>query len=333
MRRENAAPFWARLDATAAKDTNGVPVCRVVVIDITERKHAEAVLEQAHDELEQRVRERTTELAVANEQLQSDIGERKQAQEVLRGERRTLQHLLQASDQDRQTIAYELHDELAQQLTGAIMQFQTFEALKDTKPRLAMKAYHEGMVLLQRGHSETRRLIAGVRPPILDESGVVAAIGHLASERSGPQGPKIEYRNRVYFDRLAPTLENAIYRIAQEAVSNACQHSKSPKVRVSLVQREDRVRIEIQDWGIGFDVKATPENRFGLEGIRQRVRLLGGMCSVRSTPGKGTSVTVELPLLESEPEHDVSRGSTASANDALPMCEIAAMEPSSKGDF
>ena len=239
-------------------------------------------------------------------QLRSEIEERKQAKQALLGERQTLSHLLQASDQDRQTIAYEIHDELAQQLAGAIMQFQAFEAMRDTKPRVAMKAHQEGMTLLRRGHSETRRLIAGVRPPILDEAGVVAAVGHLVHEQSSSQGPRIEYRSRVSFDRLIPTLENSIYRIVQEALSNACQHSKSEKVLVSLLQREDRVRIEIRDWGIGFDVKALQENRFGLEGIRQRVRLLGGDCRVRSVTGKGTSVAVELPLVENEVVHSIA---------------------------
>ena len=229
-----------------------------------------------------------------------DITERKRAEETLQKEHRTLKHLLQSSDHERQLIAYEIHDGLAQQLAGAIMQFQTYAHLKDKKPKLAAKAYDAGMTMLQQGHFEARRLIAGVRPPILDESGVVAAVGHLVNEQSRLKGPKIEYRSRVDFDRLAPIVENAIYRIVQEGLTNACQHSKSEKVRVSLVQREDRVRIEIRDWGIGFDTKAVQENRFGLEGIRQRARLLGGKCSIRSTTGKGTRITVELPVVARE---------------------------------
>ena len=229
-----------------------------------------------------------------------DITERKRAEEMLQREHRTLKHLLQSSDHERQTIAYEIHDGLAQQLAGAIMQFQTYDHLKDKKPSLAAKAYDAGMTMLQQGHFEARRLIAGVRPPILDESGVVAAVGHLVNEQSRLKGPKIEYRSRVDFDRLAPILENAIYRIAQEGLANACQHSKSEKVRVSLVQREDRVRIEIRDWGIGFDTKSVQENRFGLVGIRQRARLLGGKCSIRSTAGKGTRIAVELPVVVRE---------------------------------
>jgi signal transduction histidine kinase len=226
-----------------------------------------------------------------------DITERKRAEEVLQKERRTLKHLLQSSDYERQTIAYEIHDGLAQYLAGAIMQFQTFDHLKDKKPKLAAKAYDGGMTMLQQGHHDARRLIAGVRPPILDEEGIAAAITHLVNEQSRLKGPKIEYHSKVDFDRLAPILENAIYRIAQEGLTNACQHSKSEKVRVSLLQQEDRVRIEIRDWGVGFDTKTVRENHFGLEGIRQRARLLGGKCSIRSKPGKGTRITVELPVV------------------------------------
>jgi PAS domain S-box-containing protein len=230
----------------------------------------------------------------------SDITERKLAEEALRREHRTLNHLLQSSDHERQLIAYEIHDGLAQQLAGAIMQFQTYFHQKEHKPKEASKAFDAGMTMLQQGHFEARRLIAGVRPPILDESGVVAAIGHLVNEQNRLQGPSIEYRSRVAFTRLAPIVENAIYRIVQEGLTNACQHSKSDKVRVSLVQRRDRVRIEIRDWGIGFDVRTRHENCFGLEGIRQRSRLLGGKCNIKSKKDKGTRIAFELPVVVRE---------------------------------
>ena len=97
-----------------------------------------------------------------------------------------------------------------------------------------------------------------------------------------------------------PTLENTIYRIAQEGLANACQHSKSEKVRVSFLQNGDQVRVEVRDWGIGFDTKTVREKHFGLEGVRQRARLMGGKCSIKSKPGKGTTVVVELPVVERE---------------------------------
>jgi two-component system sensor kinase len=95
-------------------------------------------------------------------------------------------------------------------------------------------------------------------------------------------------------------LENVIYRIVQEGLTNARNHSKSKKIRVTLKQRGDRLRIEIRDWGVGFDTNIVQENHFGLEGIRERARLLGGRCSVKSKPDKGVAVCVELPVVERE---------------------------------
>jgi PAS domain S-box-containing protein len=229
-----------------------------------------------------------------------DTTERRKTQEALARQHRTLKHLLQSSDHERQLISYEIHDGLAQQLAGAMMQFQTFGVLKDKNPKDAAKAFDAGLTMLRQGHIETRRLIAGVRPPILDESGVSEAVAHLIHEHSREKEPKIEYVSMVDFNRLVPTLENAIYRICQEALTNACQHSQSEKVRVSLLQVEDRVRIEIRDWGIGFNPRTVRENRYGLEGIRHRARLLGGKCSIQSKSGRGTRVVVELPVVERE---------------------------------
>jgi PAS domain S-box-containing protein len=232
----------------------------------------------------------------------TDITERKRAEEALAKEHRNLRYMLRSSDNERQLIAYEIHDGLAQQLAGAIMQFQAHDHLKDTQPKQAADAYHAGLTMLQQGHFETRRLIAGVRPPILDEAGIAEAVSHLVHEHGRERGPKIDFHSRVDFDRLDSTFENAIYRIAQEALTNACKHSKSERISVGLLQCEDRLRIEIRDWGVGFDPKTAPKNRFGLEGIRQRARLLGGKCSIRSVAGKGTRITVELPVIPRDEE-------------------------------
>ena len=104
-----------------------------------------------------------------------DITAQKQAEAELRKDHRTLKHLLQSSDHERQLIAYEIHDGLAQQLAGAIMQFDTFSHQKEAKPQKAANAFRAAMTMLRQAHSEARRLISGVRPPILDESGIVAA--------------------------------------------------------------------------------------------------------------------------------------------------------------
>ena len=231
-----------------------------------------------------------------------DITERKRAEEALERERRTLKHMLEASDHERQLIAYDIHDGLAQELAGAIMQFQIYAHARQANPKDAAKAFDTGMTMLQQSHAEARRLISGVRPPILDESGVVAAIVHLVYDPAFERRAEDRFSNRVKFKRLAPILENVIYRIVQEGLTNARNHSKSKEILVSLKQRGDRLRIEIRDWGVGFDPKTVQENHFGLEGIRERARLLGGKCSIKSKPGEGTSIVVELPVVERESE-------------------------------
>jgi PAS domain S-box-containing protein len=227
-----------------------------------------------------------------------DITEQKRVQVALERERRTLEHMLQASDHERQLIAYDIHDGLAQQLTGAIMQFQAYDHLNACRPDEAKKAYDGGVMLLRQGHAEARRLISGVRPPILDESGVMAAVSHLIHDPAFDQGPKIDFRSSVKFTRLAPVVENVIYRIVQEGLSNARTHSQSEQIVVSLIQRGNRLRIKVRDWGIGFNIDTVRKDRFGLDGIRERARLLGGNCGIRSKPGKGTAIMVELPVVE-----------------------------------
>jgi len=229
--------------------------------------------------------------------LIEDITDRKRSEAALERERRTLKHLLQSSDHDRQLIAYEIHDGLAQQLAGAIMQFDAYTAQKQTEPRSAAQAFEAGMTMLRQGHFEARRLISGVRPPILDEAGVVAAVAHLVNEERRKKGPKIQYLSEVEFERLTPILENAIYRIVQEALANACGHSKSRKVRVELVQQGLQLRIKIRDWGIGFRLEDIGESHFGVAGIRERARLLGGNALIDSEPGKGTQIIVDLPVV------------------------------------
>ena len=226
-----------------------------------------------------------------------DVTERKLAQAAMEREQRTLKHMLQASDHERQLIAYEIHDGLAQYLSGAIMQFDVADEQRSQNPTEASKAHDAGMLMVRQSLAEARRLISGVRPPILDESGIVAAVAHLVYEHRGRTGPKIEFQSKVDFGRLAPILENAIYRIAQEGLTNAWKHSNSTKVHLGLMQRGDHVRVTIRDRGVGFDPKTVEEGRFGLEGIRERARLLGGRSLIESTPGKGTRIIVDLPIM------------------------------------
>lgn len=228
-----------------------------------------------------------------------DVTERRQAEEKLKAEQRALRRMVLASDHERRLITYELHDGAAQQLLGAMIYLQSQEIPSAWKSPKAESAYREGMEALRRASAEIRRVMNRLRTPVLDKFGLAAAIEDVVAQlRLAPAAPEIECCQDVRFQRLEPTLENSLFRIAQEALTNACRHSQSEKVQVKLTQRGDDVVLEVRDWGLGFDPQAVQENRFGLEGIRERSRILGGKLSIKSKPGEGTVVRVKFPVLE-----------------------------------
>ena len=253
---------------------------------MVDQRRAPYPLAKSKSELKQRVAERTGKLTETNRLLRHEIKERKQAEETLRKEHRYLQYLIELQERDRQLISCELHDGLVQQLAGAIMRFETNQL-------------DAGLKLLRECMREARWLIHGLRPPILDEYGVVAAIEELISQSGGENQPAIEFSHKIAADRLPSPLENTIFRIVQESLANARRHSQSMKVRIRLVQRADGIRIEVEDWGIGFNPRKVAGGHYGLEGIKERARVFGGAAIIRSSVGKGTRIVVELPLATS----------------------------------
>ena len=211
-------------------------------------------------------------------------------------QQRPVRQWLQLSEQERQLVAYEIHDGFVQQATAALMQLQAYRELHDRQPEQAGRAFDLAMASLEQSIGEARRLMAGLRPPVLEEAGVVAAIDDLVRAAKQRETAEIDFSHAVRFDRLSPILETAIFRIAQEGLTNACRHSQSERVQISLAQDGDRVHLQVRDWGVGFDPQNVDPSRFGLRGIRERARLLGGQAVIESAPGQGTRVAVELPL-------------------------------------
>jgi signal transduction histidine kinase len=257
---------------------------------------------QGNDEISVLARSFNT-LATRLQDLYHSLEERVQQRTAeVRREQETLQHLLRSSDHERQLIAYEIHDGLAQELAGAIIYFECQDRLtKQNNPSEAAKAYATALMLVREAHAEARRLINGVSPPILDDAGVVAAIDYLIKEdRDATASVAIEFHHEVTFDRLAPVLENTIYRIVQAGLTNALTHSQSEIVRIELVQTGMELQLVIQDWGIGFIPEDYHEGHFGLKGIQERARLSWGTATIETAPGAGTRILVRLPVVASE---------------------------------
>jgi PAS domain S-box-containing protein len=233
--------------------------------------------------------------------LVRNITERKKAEQKIREEQQTLRQLLESQERERRLIGFEIHDGLAQQLAGAIMQFQAFDQWRESDFDAALRSHRAGQDMLNQALVETRRLIGGLRPMVLDESGVVAAIENLVAETEARGGPKIAFSAKVRFVRLDPHLENSLFRIVQESLANVARHSGSDTARIEMVQEADQLRLTVQDHGAGFDPATVGEKCFGLAGIRERAELLGGHAEIDSRPGEGTRVSVTLPLTSPSP--------------------------------
>lgn len=212
-------------------------------------------------------------------------------------DQRLLADSLESYERDRALLACELHDGLAQKLAGVLMQLQAIEQRQSRGPDNSEDALRTAIQLLGDSIGEVRRLMGGLRPPMLDGAGLVAAIEGVVRMAERHEGPTIEFVHSGQIDRLAVPLETAVFRIVQEGLANACRHSRSEKVRVAVVGIEQAVHIEIQDWGTGFDLSQVAERCFGLRGIRARANLLGGQAAIETAPGMGTRIAVELPLI------------------------------------
>lgn len=225
-----------------------------------------------------------------------DVRRLKVSERTLQQERNVLRRLLEIQERERQLVSYEIHDGLAQYLAGAIMQLQTHQhrQLEAKEPTLEPEFY-EGLRLVQAAAEEARRLISGLRPPALDELGIEDAIESLVAD-ARIEIPEVTFNHAIGSERLPPQLETTIFRIVQESLSNVRRHAAASRADVSLDRLPNAIRVRVVDDGCGFDPTAVPEERFGLEGIRQRALLLGGQAAISTTPGCGTRVEAELPL-------------------------------------
>lgn len=263
-----------------------------VAVDITEQKQIEEELRRARDELELHVSQRTETLVEINTQLHKEIAQREEIEAALRREREFLEHLLSLSESDRKLIAYEIHDGPVQYVTAALMHLESFMQL--LPPEVPRQNLDTSRSLLRDALAEARRLISGLRPPILDEAGVVAAIDYMVREQT--DDCHIEFTHTVRSERFPPLVESALFRICQEALTNVRKHSGASQAKIELVEDEQRICLTISDNGAGFDPVNVTGQTFGLQGIRERARLLGGEATITSSPGVGTQIFVELPI-------------------------------------
>ena len=193
--------------------------------------------------------------------------------------------------------AYELHDGVTQYVVGAKMILDSVSNRLAEGDVLRVKELETADASLGRAIQEARRIISGLRPLIIDEQGISGAIDYLINEHEQRSGLHVDFTNNLAFARCDPLLENTVFRIVQEALNNVVRHAEVKETDIHLFQSHTKLHVEICDNGVGFDPAKIPAVRFGLRGIMERVRLLGGKAAIESAPGKGTKIIAELPFL------------------------------------
>ncbi|HBY98341.1 MAG: GAF domain-containing sensor histidine kinase [Ardenticatenaceae bacterium] len=241
-------------------------------------------------ELERKVEQRTNELV--------------QAQEALAQKTEQLQRLLAATvhiqEEERVRIARDLHDGSNQLITGTLYEIQAaHESILAQRPAVALEKLGIIKGLLRKIEAENQRIISGLRPPLLDAQGLVPALKWHA--RTAQDRSQIACSIQVSGQprRLSPEAETAVYRIVQESLNNVMAHAQAQTVEIRVSFRPARLCVIVEDDGTGFDVEsvlATAPGQMGLIGMRERAESIGGQLKVRSLPGHGTRIVLNLPL-------------------------------------
>ena len=204
-------------------------------------------------------------------------------------------------EEERYHVAYELHDGLAQVAASVHQHLQAFASHYRPRSLQAREELDRALELAQRSVREARRLIAGLRPTALNDFGLATAL-RMQVEAQRAEGWTVSYDETLGSERLSPTIENTLFGVAQEAINNARKHACTTRTRIALERQVSKIRLEVQDWGCGFEPlavlhEASLGERLGLREMQERVELVGGHLVISSKPDVGTLVVAEVPLL------------------------------------
>jgi ligand-binding sensor domain-containing protein/signal transduction histidine kinase len=201
--------------------------------------------------------------------------------------------------QERNRIAREIHDNLAQEILGISVQLEIVARTLATAPDAARTHLDRARALVRSSVAEARRYVWDLRSQSLDERDLPAALAEMTRRLTAESGVQTQFSVGGTFRPLAPQVENNLLRIGQEAVGNAVRHAQAKTVTVSLDFGAREVRLEVKDDGRGFDAATYDGGRgghFGLVGMRERAEQMGGTAHVKSEPGAGTEVVVRVPI-------------------------------------
>lgn len=271
--------------------------------EVIERGQAEAALAKYRDHLEELVEQRTVELRRAVEQLEQEIMERRQAEMEVRQKREQLRalstRLAEMEETERRRLARELHDRVGQELGTLNINLNIMRAqLPKDETGLLQSRLDDSLDLLRQVARHVYDVMGDLRSPVLDDYGLVAALNGYGSQFSTRTGIKVTVRGGEETTRWPPSIEDALFRIAQEALTNVARHAQATRATVSIEAAGDRLRLVVADDGVGFDPAqisvAAVGQGWGLISMTERAEAIGGSCRIESFPQRGTQVIVEV---------------------------------------
>ncbi len=283
-------------------DIQGI-VC--VARDIIERKKSEMVLQKAHRELEKRVKERTVDLSRANDQLLTEIDERKKIEAALidsRNELRVLSsHILTAQEKERKKLSYELHDDLGQSLSLLKMQISSIRRKLSGDQTKLITECDEMLAYIRSVIENVRRLSKDLSPSILEDIGLSAAIQRLIDDfmKYCTIGADIDIEE--IDDFFSSEQQIIIYRIFQEILTNIEKHAEANRVSVIIKNVGGSIFFTVKDNGKGFKTerrsgKYSSSKGIGLAAMQERARMLDSSFNIMSREGMGTEITFSVPI-------------------------------------
>jgi PAS domain S-box-containing protein len=300
--RKDGSRFWANVVVSALRDSTGALRGFVKLTrDMTEMKEKEVNLTKAREVLEWHVQQRTAVLAHVNQQLRAEIGERERAEQRLkisRDELRALTARLETvREEERKSVAREIHDELGQACTAIKMDLALISGKAQKRQTRLKSKIASTLQVVDEMIATLRRISSELRPRPLDDLGLSAALEWQSQEferRTGVSCQIILPQQPVMLD---PERSTAVFRIFQESLTNIARHSRATRVDARLDTSPELLTFEVRDNGCGFDAEAAKAgSSLGLVGMRERALLLNGELRIESVPGSGTTLTLRIPF-------------------------------------
>jgi len=260
--------------------------------EVRERLQAEDALLQAHSVLEVRVAERTAELIRTNQSLLKQIAERKMAEQALRRGEQHLRELIE----DRERLAYDLHDNIVQTVYGIGMSLEESQRRLQGNPNDVSELLASAIDRLNVVIRDIRQYIAGSARKVLTGSQLSAELADMV-KAIGPMAPHFRWNvDATAAERLTPNQAYNVLQIAHEALSNSLRHSQAQHGELALQVENGGTRLEISDDGLGFDPQLRPRRKDGgLQSMKSRAQRIGAELEVLSSPGQGTRIVVHIP--------------------------------------